>query len=95
MYVVTVALVSLPDAVEDLAAELRSAVRTCSHDPGCVFYSVQQDTAVETRFLLYERWDDRESFDQHGKSDFVVEQGQRLARMLAADPVVTEYELIE
>jgi quinol monooxygenase YgiN len=53
--------------IEFVKKELQILQRLTLEEVGCNFFSIQQDNSVPTRFIMWERFDDEDSFKDHFK----------------------------
>jgi quinol monooxygenase YgiN len=69
---------------EAVFADLASAVRM--NEPGNEFYSLTRSKSSPQVYKVLERYTDRTALDAHGKTDYFLAAGTRLAPCLAAAP---------
>jgi quinol monooxygenase YgiN len=50
---------------ELVKSELQILQKYTLEEVGCSFFSIQQDNSVPTRFIMWERFDDEDSFKKH------------------------------
>lgn len=51
--------------IELVKSELQILQKLTLEEAGCNFFSIQQDNSVSTRFIMWERFDDEDSFKKH------------------------------
>jgi quinol monooxygenase YgiN len=65
-YVTAEIRVKDPSRVDETKAALAALARDTLFEPGCTIFTVHQDAAQPTRFVLWERFDDEQAFKAHG-----------------------------
>lgn len=59
------------ESVELVKAELIKLIEPTRNEHGCIQYSLHQDNVDHTKFLFYERWQNRELWQVHMKADHI------------------------
>ena len=57
-----------PDRVAEVRAVLADHSRASENEPGCISFSVHQDSEDPARFALFEAYEDEEAFQAHRRS---------------------------
>jgi len=65
-YVTAEIRVKDPSRVDAAKAALADLARETLKEAGCTIFTVHQDIAQSTRFVLWERFDDEAAFKAHG-----------------------------
>ncbi len=59
---------------------------------GCEQFTLLQDTADPSKFILYEEWDTAEHFNTYQQSDYLEGQRQLIFPLLAGEPDSAYYQ---
>ncbi|HSI85314.1 MAG: putative quinol monooxygenase [Candidatus Methylacidiphilales bacterium] len=57
-------------------------------EPGCILYELHQDTERPDEFIMFERWETKESLDGHFNSPHFKALGEKLHPFLAGAPQI-------
>ena len=57
-----------PEHAEQVKSELLTLTAASQADQGCIQYTLHQDNAKVTGFIIYEIWENNESLQQHVQS---------------------------
>jgi quinol monooxygenase YgiN len=94
MIIVTGAVRSRPDALQEVLRLSLEHVRRSRLEPGCLLHSVHQDVEDPNRVVFVEHWADRDALMTH----FGVAESRAFAKTvsaLASEPATLEtYEVI-
>ena len=94
MYIITVEFEVNPGDVAPFRdAVLLQAENSLTKEPGCRIFDVAQSSEFETKFFLYEIYDDRAAFEAHLETDHFCEFDQ-LVQPYVQDKQVVAYDLI-
>lgn len=95
MIVLVAALTAQPGKEADLEAELRTLVAASRDEPGTLTYAVHRHRKDARRFLVYERYVDRDGLRAHGESAALKRFAGRLSGLGAGPAEVATYELLD
>lgn len=76
-------LVAKPDQVEALRAILVPFVEGARKEPGCMHYSLLEDTKQPGRFLTFETWANEDALKVHMTTPAITAAGPKLEPVLA------------
>jgi quinol monooxygenase YgiN len=60
------------EKTEQLKRSLTALIEPTRKEPGCLSYSLHQNTENENMFTMIERFKDKEAFDFHGRQPYLV-----------------------
>ncbi len=64
--VTVLALIKAKPGLEDTVKnELTALIEPTRKEPGCIGYSLHQNSEDQSRFMFYETWKSREDLDKH------------------------------
>ncbi|MBZ4415817.1 putative quinol monooxygenase [Myxococcus sp. RHSTA-1-4] len=88
MRVAIAVLEARPEAVETVEHALRALVEPTSREAGAVTYVVHRDSKRSTRFVVYERYVDRDALERHMSAPWLTGAVGALQAHLASPPAV-------
>ena len=94
MIVMHVALRIRPDGVETFAEAIRANAAASVFEPGCIRFEVYRETADETRFALFEIYEDQAAREAHWASAHFLAYRDATAGLIESR-TLTEYEPVE
>jgi len=92
MIVVRVCLTSKEENISALSAVLANDVTNTNAFDGCVRYDVYQGINDECEFILYEEWENQQSFDAYKASDYFKDIGGKIFPLLDGTPDSAYYQ---
>jgi quinol monooxygenase YgiN len=92
MIIVTAAARLRPDARDEALAAAKRMQDASSQEPGCQAYGFWFAIDDPNEMLLFERWDDQASLDEHLKQPHVAEFGAAIAGFVDGPPELTRFE---
>lgn len=92
MIVVRVCINAQTEHINTLRTILAGDILETSKFDGCTRFDVYQDIQDESGFILYEEWDNQQSFDAYRESDYFKEIGGKLFPLLEGTPDSAYYE---
>lgn len=79
------------ERVEDFHKATRKAQDGALNEKGCNVYTILQDIANLTKFVLIEKYDDMEAFEFHKTTDHFKEWREVVYQMMNTPRVSTRY----
>lgn len=93
---VTVVYRAQPGQQERTRRELAALIALAAAERGCLGIRLHEDADDGTRFLLYERWADRDSyFGEHMRTPHLQAFIQRAGEFLAGPPELTAWQQLD
>jgi Uncharacterized conserved protein len=88
-------LISKPDTIEQTREVLLGLVEPTRLENGCIAYELFQNNSDPTDFTFVEEWTDDAALDAHLETPHLVDAGDKLGDLLAAEPDIRRYTLIK
>ena len=79
---------------EEFEQEFRKLAPKVLKDPGTISYVLNRSIDTPTKFLVYEKYEDRDALRQHGSTAHFKDFSRAIASMLDGRPEVSLYEEI-
>ncbi len=84
-----------PDKIEELTSILRCLVRETRKENGCISYQLLQNKADPGDFTFVEEWESDSAIDTHFITAHVQDTFSKVASLLAKEPDIRRYDVIE
>ena len=84
-----------PDKIEELTSILRCLVRETRKENGCISYQLLQNKADPGDFTFVEEWESDSAIDTHFITAHVQDAFSKAASLLAKEPDIRRYDVIE
>ncbi len=94
MIVVAAIIKTVEGKGEAFEQEFRKLAPKVLNDPGTIAYVLNRSVDTPTKFLVYEKYEDRDTLRQHGSTPHFKEFSTAIASMLDGRPEVSLYEEI-
>ncbi len=88
-------MVARPEAVGEVRSVLSGLVAPTRAEAGCVVYELMQNRADPTDFTFVEEWESDAALDAHLSSVHIRDARSRLPNLLAAEPDIRRYSVVE
>lgn len=88
-------MVARPEAVDEVRAVLSGLVGPTRSEPGCVVYELLQNRSDPTDFTFVEEWESDAALDAHLRSEHIRDARSKLPSLLAAEPDIRRYSVVE
>jgi len=88
-------VVARPGKVEELRALLEGLVEPTRKEPGCMTYELLQNKKDPTDFTFVEEWQREANLDAHLQSPYLRQARLRLPDLVAADPDIRWYTVVQ
>jgi quinol monooxygenase YgiN len=94
MLVVVAVLKAKPGKSEDLANAFRVLVPHVHKEPGNIFYTVNCSLDDPLKYLVYEKYDDKQALTVHIASEHFKQFSEAIESVVDGDPDLSLYEEI-
>ena len=84
-----------PDKIEELRSLLLDLVKETRKEKGCISYQLLQNKADPGDFTFVEEWEDDSVIDTHFTTAHVQDAFSKAASLLAKEPDIRRYDVIE
>jgi quinol monooxygenase YgiN len=84
-----------PDRIEELTSVLRCLVRETRKENGCISYQLLQNKAEPCDFTFVEEWESDSAIDTHFITAHMQAAFSKAAPLLAKEPDIRRYSIIE
>jgi quinol monooxygenase YgiN len=88
-------IVARPETVDAVKAILVSMIAPTRQEPGCLIYELFQCETDPTDFTFVEEWTDAAALAAHAASPHIAGVQTALRALLAQEPSVRAYRLVE
>lgn len=88
-------MVARPEAVGEVRAILAGLVVPTRAERGCLVYELLQNRHDPTDFTFVEEWKSDAALDAHLSSEHIRAARSRLPELLAAEPDIRRYSVVE
>lgn len=84
-----------PDSIEELSSLLLHLVKESRKENGCISYQLLQNKTDPKDFTVVEEWENDSAIDNHFTTPHMQDALSRAAPLLAKEPEISRYYVLE